>query len=378
MAINIKNINTAVDQKKTDRRFSIQELMSKDIQVGSAFNDKKKEKFYSDLQTLFNAGMDLRAAFDLMLEDDLKPKDKEIITSIKERIIKGASFSDALKASGYFSPYEYFSVKIGEETGNLSSILSELAHYFQKRIALKRQLSKVFSYPIFVISLAIGVVYFMMKYIVPMFGTIFKRFGGELPGMTKNVIWMSDMVSSYSGYFFGSIILVVLLLYFQRKKEWFRKYSSFVLIRIPLFGPLIRKVYVARFCQSMQLLIASHTSLTEALEMVEQMISFYPLEIALKEMREDIIRGQALSKSMQKFPIFDKKMISLIKVAEEVNQMDVMFQKLSKQYGDEVDHKTATLGSIMEPALMLFVGTIVGFILIALYLPMFNLGNTIK
>lgn len=377
MAIEIKTIKPK-KESAGESDSSILAFLNKDIQIGNPFNDKKKERFYSDLYTLFNAGMDLRSAFDLLLEEQTKEKEKQIIQAIQERVIKGSSFSNSLKVSGYFSPYEYFSIKIGEETGNLSSILNELSIYFQKRVLLKRQLSKVFSYPLFVISLSVGVVYFMMKYIVPMFGTIFKRFGGELPEMTKKVIWLSDFVSAYSSWFFGSLFIIIALLYWQRKKTWFRRYSANILLRIPFFGALIRKVYIARFCQSMQLLISSHTSLTEALEMVEQMIGFYPLEQAIRQLKSDIIKGESLSKSMQKHPIFDRKMISLIKVAEEVNQMDLMFQKLSKQYSEEVDHKTATIGSIMEPALMLFIGSIVGFILIALYMPMFNLGNTIK
>lgn len=392
MAVNLQAIQKKKQAAVKKENASLMDFLNRDISFGNAFGDKKKERFYSDLFTLFNAGVDIRTALTMLSEEQdenrgvspaivskaSRQKQRNIIESIRDSVVKGDSFSTAMKTSGYFSAYEYFSVKIGEETGRLPEVLNELEKYFQKRVELQRQMVKVFSYPLFVIFLAVGVVYFMMKYIVPMFGSIFKRFGGELPAMTKKVIWMSDMISAYSFYFFSSVFVIILFFYLQRKKEWFRKISSRIVLSIPLFGDLIRKVYMARFCQSMQLLVASHTSLTEALDMVKQMISFYPLEKALETMKEDLVKGKSMHESMRKFTIFDKKMISLIKVAEEVNQLDEMFRKLTKQYSDEVDHRTSTLGSIVEPMLMVIIGGIVGFILISLYLPMFNLGNTIK
>ena len=378
MAIDLKHIKQAPKAPKSAGKSSWGDFMSRDISLGATFNDKKKERFYSDLFTLFQAGVDLRSALELMLQEKRKAKEEALLRDIRDKVVKGSSFSKALEESGEFSPYEFFSIRIGEETGGLAEVLQEMAKYYAKRIELKRQLVKVFSYPVFVIVLAFGVVYFMMRYIVPMFGTIFKRFGSELPGMTKKVIALSDFMVEWSPLFFTSLFALILFFYLQRKKTWFRKFTGYAVLKIPFFGDLIRKVYLARLCQSLQLLVASRTNLTDALAMVEQMIGFYPLEEALQTMRADLLKGQKLSTSMAKFPVFDQKMVSLIKVAEEVNQLSEMFQKLSTQYSSDVDHRTGTLGSVMEPVLMILIGGIVGFILIALYLPMFNLGGMIK
>ena len=283
-----------------------------------------------------------------------------------------------MEHSGVFSPYECVSIRIGEETGNLNHVLEQLAVYYYKRIALKRQLTKVFSYPVFVILLSLGVVYFMMRYIVPMFSVIFKRFGSELPAMTQKVVFLSDVFVAYSPIVLIGMLVFFIVAFSQRKKVWFRRITGNMILRIPFFGDMIRKVYLSRFCQSMEMLVSSKTNLLEALELVEQMIGFYPLETAIHQIRGEVARGEKLSQCMSRHAIFDKKLISLIKVAEEVNALEDMFGKLNKQYTEEVDHRTATLGTIMEPLLMVVIGSIVGFILIALYLPMFNLGGAIK
>jgi type IV pilus assembly protein PilC len=140
---------------------------------------------------------------------------------------------------------------------------------------------------------------------------------------------------------------------------------------------MISKIYLARFCQSMNLLISSKTPLVTAIELVKKMIGFYPIEISLEIMQEDIMKGQPLHISLSKFKIYNKRMVSLIKVAEEVNQLDTMFAKLAKQYTDEVEHETSILGSLIEPIMIIFLGLLVALILVAMYLPLFQMSNTV-
>jgi type IV pilus assembly protein PilC len=379
MAIELGKIKSdATVSPKVKSKSAWTEMFNMEISFGNSFGDKKKEQFYSDLFTLFEAGMDLRSSLDLLISEQVKKKDRELLTGIRDQVIRGNSFSEALQKTGLFNAYEYYGIKIGEETGKLPDILHELMIYYTKRISLKRQLIKVLTYPAFVLSVSGGVIYFMLKYIVPMFADVFKRFGNELPPLTQKVIVLSDAVANYGIYFLLGIIGIIFSLYLNRNKIWYRKASSAVIVRIPFFGPLIKKVYLARFCQSMQLLVASRTSLVEAIDLTAKMIGFYPIEESLQKIRGELVKGKSLHESMQKFTVYDRKLISLIKVAEEVNQLDTMFDKLSKQYSDDVEHRTGTIGSIVEPLMIILIGLVVGFILIAMYLPLFNLGGAIE
>ncbi len=382
MAIDLQKIQAPrqrpKEPSKPARGNRVMELLNRDIALGKAFGDKKKERFYSDLYTLFMAGVDLRSALDLLAEEQTSKKDRALMEHIRQQVVGGLSFCEALKSAKHFGPYEYYSIQIGEETGKLPDILKELAAYFARRIQLRRQLVKVLTYPAFVLSVSFGVIYFMLKHIVPMFSDVFQRFGSELPEVTKKVIVFSEAFTAFFPFLLAAFIALSVLIYLQRNQIWLRKLSAALMMRIPFFGPLVRKVYLARFCQSMQLLVASRTSLIEATELVEKMIRFYPIESSLPVIRENLVKGKSLHGSLQQFRIYDRKMVSLIKVAEEVNQLDAMFDKLGKQYSEEVEHRTATVGSVIEPAMIIVIGLLVGFILVAMYLPLFNLGNTIQ
>lgn len=356
----------------------ISSVLSKEISLGKKFNDKQKEKLYSELATLLGAGVDIRNSLEMLEGEHFKKEEKKILGRIRENIIRGKSFSQALEQSGYFSHYETFSIKIGEESGRILEIVKELSRYFTRRIQLKRQMTGIFTYPVFLIVVSVSILYFMLNNVVPMFADVFKKFGKDLPAFTQKIIGLSNWTQHYFGYILLGVLIIVITLYINRKKIWFRKYWSVFLVNIPLFGKLIRKVYLARFCQSMNLLISAKTPLTEALELVEKMIGFYPIEIAIVQVKQDITKGMSLHESMKKFSCFDKRMVSLIKVAEEVNQLDQMFGRLSDQFNQEVEHQTAITGKLMEPILILVIGTLVGIILVAMYQPMFEMNNLME
>ncbi|KKP52755.1 MAG: general secretion pathway protein GspF, partial [Bacteroidetes bacterium RIFOXYA12_FULL_38_20] len=285
--------------------------------------------------------------------------------------------AESILKTGKFSAYEFHSLQIGEETGRVTEVLSELAKYFNKKIKQKRQLVSAFSYPVMTLFVAIAAVVFMMNFVVPMFMDIFKRFGGELPALTKLVVDTSRAFGQNIGWITFVIIAAVILMYTQRKQIWYRKAVSTIILKTPLFGDIINKVYLARFCQSMSLLISARTPIINAIELVRKMISFYPYEIALEKMQKDIMNGMSLHESMKQFPIFDKRTISLIKVAEEVNKLDSVFERLNKQYSEEVEHRVGVMSSFLEPVMIIFVGLFVAIILVSMYLPMFKLSTTV-
>ena len=147
-------------------------------------------------------------------------------------------------------------------------------------------------------------------------------------------------------------------------------------LRVPVMGKIIKKIYLSRFFQSMALLTGAKTPILRSIQLIRNMIRFYPMEKAFIQMEHDILHGILLHQSMEKFPVFDKRTIALVKVAEEVNQLDQIFLKLNRQYSDELEHQVGQLSNLLEPALIIFVGVLVAVILIAMYLPMFQLSNS--
>jgi type IV pilus assembly protein PilC len=372
--IDIRKLQKKSTEKGGD--FSLFELLNKDISFSSnKLNDKKKEAFYHELGILFSAGVDIKSALELIEEEQTKPKEKALFAAIKERVIAGGSLSEAIRESGKFSNYEYYSIQIGEETGKLPVVLHELAGFYLNKIKQSRQIVSALSYPVLVLATSVGAILFMMNYIVPMFADIFKRFGGDLPWITSFILGISNTISSYFYLFVLVMISIAVVVITQREKEWYRKFISNLVLRLPFVGDMLQKIYLARFCHSMTLLIGSKIPLVRALSLVKQMIGFYPLEQSLIQIEKDILQGGSLHQSMSKFPIYLKRMVSLVKVGEEVNQLEMFFDKIGKQYTEDVEHQTGIISSLMEPIMIIFLGLIVGVILIAMYLPLFKLSS---
>jgi type IV pilus assembly protein PilC len=355
------------------------DFLNKEITIFSKeLNDKIKERFYSELTILFSSGVDIKSSLDIIIEQQKKEKQKKVFTEIKESILKGGSLSGAMERTEKFSAYEFYSVQIGEESGKLPDVLKELAKFYASKIKQKRQVMNALSYPILVLSSAFGAVFFMMRFMVPMFEDVFKRFKGELPAITKMIIKCSNFMTDYSLVIILFPVSIIILAYTQREKPAYRKFTSAIVQRAPIFGPLIKKIYLARFCHSMNLLISSKTPLVTSISLVKKMVGFYPIEASLDEVQRNIEQGKSLNQSLAAFPIYPQRMISLLKIAEEVNQIDTMFDKIGKQLTEEIEHETTLIGSLLEPIMIVLIGGIVAFILIAMYLPLFQLSTNVS
>jgi type IV pilus assembly protein PilC len=378
MAIEIRKNSAVAAERSLPRTNKLSELLNKNISFGSkGLNDRKKERFYSELRILFSSGVDIRSALELLGEEQSKEHEKKMYAEIRSSVISGDSFSEALHRTGRFSDYEYYSLKIGEESGKLNEVLLELNNYFSGKIRQKRLLTKALSYPVLLFLTSIGAIAFMLSFVVPMFSDVFKRFKGDLPYFTKVIIGLSHSFSRYFSWFLLVALIMAIVIHTQKKKSWYRRLTSDVLLRIPVVKDLVSRIYLARFCQSMQLLIASRTPLINAIDLVKKMIGFYPIEMSLEMVREDVMKGKTLYESLSRYPIYNKRLLSLIRVAEEVNQLDKMFERLASQYADEVEHQITILSSLVEPLMILFLGVIITLILIAMYLPMFKLGSVV-
>ncbi|MDF2432862.1 MAG: type pilus assembly protein PilC [Mucilaginibacter sp.] len=364
---------------KTEDNGGLIALLNRDISLGSKeLSDKKKESLYLELSSLLQAGINLKSSFELITADLQKEKDKELYQKIQDWVLGGTTFSQALQQSGKFSLYEVYSLQIGEETGKLIEVLQDLAKFYQNKIKQRRKIVSALTYPCVVMTSSLGAVFFMLKFVVPMFGDVFRRFGGQLPWITEKIIGVSNAMENN---FWRVIILLLLItgfILFTRKTKKFREVFSKIVLRTPLIGNLVQKIYLARFCNSMRLLINAKLPLLRAIALIRQMIRYYPIESSLQKVEDDIMKGKSLHESLQQFKVYPSKMIQLVKVGEETNQLDYFFGKISEQYIDEVEYKTSTLSSMMEPLIIIFLGLIVGIILIAMYLPLFQMSNSFQ
>ncbi|MBL7893832.1 MAG: type II secretion system F family protein [Bacteroidia bacterium] len=369
--------NIASIQKVSDGGGSLTKLLNTEIKLFERkFDAKQKEWFYSELGVLLSSGVDIKTAFEIIEQETSNKKHLKLIIEIKTDVLKGLGVYAAFeKHKDVFSSYESQSIKIGEETGKLSEVLIELGKYYTSAIKLRRQIIGTLTYPIIVITLAIFIVYFMLSFVVPMFGDIFKQTGGQLPATTQLLI----LISNKSSFIFYSLLSIAVLLFVihrtQSKRIWYRSVTSRVFLRVPIVNKLILKIYLARFCQSMRLLLGAKVLFTDALGLVENMIGYYPIEKALNQAREDVISGTSLHKSLEKHKIFPVKLIALIKVSEEVNAPEMIFDKLANQYSEEIEHQQAVIGKVIEPFFIIILGLIIGFILVAMYMPLFQISN---
>ena len=353
-------------------------ILQRELRFGNVFSDKAKEGFYNEFGNLLESGVDIQRALNILIEEQEKSSIRELLEHVLSGLISGNSLSEACKKTTHFTTYEYQSIRIGEETGRLNLVLEHLSHFYGDKVKLRRQLIGVFTYPAFVISITIGVLYFMLTSVVPMFKDVFTQFGQELPYLTQKIIWLSNYFPTFLLFFVLGVIGFGIYGYTQRQEVWFRKSMSQFALNVPVFGILIRKIYLARFCQSMTLLLSSRTPLVSSLELVEEMIGFYPLEEAMRETKKVILAGESLNTGLSKFTIFDKRLISMVKIAEEINQLDKAFDRLTKQYQEDVAYRSKLLGTVIEPMIIVIIGLVVGVIMVAMYLPMFNLSNVIK
>lgn len=372
----INGHNQASSKKSQMEWFS--NLMKKDFHFGSnELGDKQKSNFYNDLHILLSSGIDLRSTLELMCEEASKQEIKDLYISIKDSVLNGSGLSDAVEKTGRFSAYECYSIRIGEETGCLNAVLKDLVGYFTKRIEQKRKIKSAFSYPIFVFAIAIIAVAFMMVAVVPMFQDVFARFGNDLPYLTKLVIDISNFITDNIMVLLIGIAIFIAAIFILRKNEKFMRLESQLILRLPFFGELIRKMYLARFSLAMALLSSAHIPMLQALNLIKKMIPFYPIRSSLETVGNDIMKGKNLYESLEQFKIYDKRMVSLIKVGEEVNKLDMVFERLKNQYMEDIDYQTNMISSILEPLMIIFVGIFVGIILISMYLPIFQLSTSI-
>ena len=333
-----------------------------------------KRIFFSQLQTLIRSGLSFSRAFELIIEG-AKTKEKALYVRIFDEVVSGKELWRSLEADKAFTELDRSVVRIGEETGRLVDALEFLTDYYQKREEQKRMVTSALSYPIITLSIAVVVLVFMLLVVVPMFEQVYARMGGELPTVTRQIIRMSESAPAV----LGIMVLLGLSMYGVRhmfgSSDKYQRIASGIVMRLPLVSGLIRKYQVSRFSRIMHLLVSSDVPILQALYLMRGIITFYPYSKSIEMVCLMIEKGQTLADSMfQHECIYGKGFLVLLRVGEETNSIAQMLLALANDTNSELEHEIKQLNNIVEPFLILCIGVVVAFVLIAMYMPMFKLG----
>lgn len=354
-------------------------LLKREIVLfGTRFSTKKKQNFYLELGVLLKAGITIRESLTLISENLRKKADKDLIAMVLHDVVNGKSLSDSMAATHCFTEYEFYSIKIGEETGTIAKVVQQLGVFFERKNEQQRIIISALTYPMIVLSTAVLVIIFMLSYVVPMFQDIFKQNNMELPFLTELIISASSFVKNYGAFLFLLLVALVASFLFSKKRVPKVKASlDYFLLKIPVIGTFVSKVYLAQFTQAIALLTGSKVPLLNSVQMVKKMIEFNPMQDDLQHIENELLKGNSLSKSMKDTLLFNNRILSLIKVSEETNQTEYIFQQLNEQFNQEVVQQSKAVSTFLEPVIIIVVGFIVGILLIAMYLPMFQLSSAI-
>ncbi len=366
-----------IDRKDNSKRLQKFNVNFESPLLAPKLGIKRKIAFYNELGMLLNSGIELSKAISLIKDQEDSRKLVAIYDRIEKSLIQGKSLSFSMESCEVFSKYEVFSVHAGEETRMLPKCLINLEHFYTRRLSFIRKVISLLSYPAFVLAITFGVLYFMLNYVVPMFSNIFRQFGNELPTITKAVIYLSSIFDKLLLGLIASVIILIFIHRYFRKKPTYRNFTDQMLLKIPYIGKLIKNLILLKYFELMALLLKAKVPLTESLNMAIATISFNLLRINIQEVVNKVEKGYTISEVLDS-KLFNRKIITLIKIGEEVNQLDEVFANLAFYLNSEIDHQINMIGKVMEPLILIIIAFIVGFILIAMYYPMFTLSQVIN
>lgn len=334
--------------------------------------------FTRQFATMIDSGLPLVQCLDILSSQQENKTFKEVLHKVKETVEGGSTFADALsKHPNVFDQLFVNLVAAGEVGGILDTILNRLAAYIEKAMKLKKQIKGAMVYPATIMTIAIGVVAVILIFVIPTFAKMFADFGGDLPTPTKIVIALSDFVLKYILLIVGLVFAVVVAIKKYYATPNGKKVIDTIALKAPIAGPLIRKVSVARFTRTLGTLISSGVPIMDGLEIVAKTAGNKVVEEAVYKVRSSIAEGKTMAEPLQECGVFPPMVVQMISVGEATGAMDAMLSKIADFYDDEVDDAVSALTALMEPMLMVFLGTTVGGLVIAMYLPIFKLAGTV-
>ncbi len=334
--------------------------------------------FTRQLAAMLEAGLPLVQALDSLANQQKNAYFKEVIFKIKQMVEEGTPFAEALKEyPKLFDRFYYHMVSAGEASGNLDATLKRLALYMEKSLALKGKVKKAMIYPAIVLVVTAIVLTIIMVFVVPTFEKMFGEMGQALPLPTQIVIELSRLTKKYFLFMLGGIVLFVFLLKRYYQTERGRLQIDALLLKLPLFGNLLRKVAVARFSRTLSTLISSGVSIIDALTIAAKTAGNVVVERAIYQVRQGVKEGQSIADPLAKSGIFPYMVIQMVSVGEATGVLEKMLDKVADFFEEEVDMTVDALSQMIEPVMIVFLGGVIGSIIVSLYLPIFKLGSVV-
>jgi len=335
--------------------------------------------FTRQLTAMIGAGIPLPSAIGALCQQMKNKKFKQILEDVKEQVETGVKFSDALKKYEKVFGRLYISlVEAGEATGELDLMLERWATFAEKILELRRKVVGAMVYPGVVLTFAVGIMFVLLVKVVPTFAAMFRESNVELPALTAFIIALSDFMKAHVGLIILGFIAFVVVFRLLLRIEKFRYYWDAFKLRIPLVGPLFRKVAMARFARTLATMIKSGVSILESIDNVARTSGNKVIEEALMTIKNEVAEGALLSEALSKTKIFPPMLIEMVSAGERTGNLDTMLDKIADFFEEEVDAAVNALTSVMEPIMLIVIGGMVGVIVVALYLPIFKLASTIK
>jgi len=346
---------------------------------GKAIKQKDIAVFTRQLSTMMRAGVPLIQAFDIVARGSTNPKLTRLLTDIRSDVETGTSLSAAFRKHPlYFDALYCNLVEAGEAGGILETLLDRLALYQEKTMAIKNKIKSALIYPIAVLVVAFIVLTVIMIFVIPAFEDVFKSFGADLPAPTLVVIAMSKFFTSYWYLIFGiGGGAIYFFMQSWRRSVKMQKFMDRMLLRVPVFGDLVNKSSIARWTRTLSTMFAAGVPLVEALDSVGGASGNAVFAEATEKIQKDVSTGSALTTSMQATGIFPVMVLQMCAIGEESGSLDAMLGKAAEFYEDEVDEAVKGLSSLMEPFIIVILGTLIGGIVVSMYLPIFKLGQVV-
>ena len=346
---------------------------------GGKATDKDITLFTRQLATMLKSGVPLLQAFDIVGKGHENPAVSRLVMNIKNEVETGASLKQAFeKHPLYFDALFCNLVGAGEQAGILDSLLDRLATYKEKILAIKSQIKSALFYPKSIIVVAFVITAVIMIFVIPAFKSVFASFGAELPAPTVFVMTISEYFVQYWWLIFGGLGFGGWFFFYTWKRSVkMQIIMDRIMLRLPVFGDLIRKSSVARWTRTLSTMFAAGVPLVEALDSVAGASGNYEYYIATKKIQTEVATGSSLTSAMQNCGVFTNMVVMMVSIGEESGSLDSMLSKVADFYEAEVDDAVTALSSLMEPIIMVILGTLIGGMVVAMYLPIFKLGQVV-
>jgi type IV pilus assembly protein PilC len=358
---------------------NVTKIRKQKLTGGKRITDKDITLFTRQLATMMKAGVPLLQSFDIVGKGHSNPRVAKLLMDVRTEVETGSSLAAAFRKHPlYFDPLFCNLVQAGEQAGILETLLDRLATYKEKILAIKSKIKSALFYPVAVILVAFIITAVIMIFVIPAFKQVFTSFGADLPAPTLVVMGISDFFVEYWYIIFGLLIGGVYgLLETWKRSTAFQIFMDRALLRVPVFGDLVRKSTIARWTRTLATMFAAGVPLVEALDSVGGASGNHVYMTATKQIQQEVSQGTSLTTAMQNTNVFPNMVIQMASIGEESGALDNMLGKVADFFEQEVDDAVEALSSLMEPMIMVVLGVLIGGMVVAMYLPIFKLGQAV-